>query len=267
MPNIKHIAIGLILGLLPVELFAQPEIVYGDGVIINPSKDVQPFERIVLSGPIDMTIDNDYSEHNCKSISISIDRNLLRYVRVSSKDRTLFISLPPYAIPSQWARAETDCKSIRHIRAENNGRFRLYIGKDSTFIKAENDDGIIRISGETKFASISAVNGGIINIKGLKAQKSSITAGKNSFVEANNSSNIDTSIEGNGTILLIDKTQSPYRMKKLANGVNVIAPNFYHHGFADAYFDKIEYKKLKPRLIEIAKNLSKGVTRNEKESK
>lgn len=255
MRTIHYLFIGLILGLQPASLFAQPGIIQGNGDYISAIKHVQPFERLILSGPIDLTFENDQTTHNCKSLSINIDSNLLEFVRIISKEKTLLISLPPFAIPSAWARADSDCKNVNFIRTEHNARLRFHIDNDALALRAENDNGVMNLGGRVKTLSASATNNGVTTTTLLTANETKIETGTDSFVEIKNSNNLSTSIEANGNILIVDNAQSAYRMKELSKGINVIAPNFYHHAFATAYFNKIDYQKLKPRLIEAAKNL------------
>lgn len=257
MRTIQYIFIGLILGLPPASLFAQPGIIQGNGDYISAIKRVQPFERIVLSGPIDLTFENDHSTHNCNSLSVFIDSNLLEFVRVVSKEKTLFVSLPPFAIPSSWARADSDCKNVNFIRTEHNARIRFHIDNDALTLRAENDNGVMNLGGRVKTLSASTINNGVTTTTLLNASEYQISADSDSYLRMLRSDNVNASIAGNGNVLMLDNNQSAYRMKELSQGINVIAPNFYHHDFATAYFNKIDYQKLKPRLIEAAQKTQK----------
>ncbi|MEZ5506006.1 MAG: hypothetical protein R3F47_17175 [Gammaproteobacteria bacterium] len=257
MSTLKHRIWPLILVALASLACADEAIVSGNGDIISRVRDVPPFSRLVLSGPIDMTISKLYRNHNCKSIQLSIESNLLQHVRVNSHGDTLIITLPPLAIPSRWPTADTYCKNLTYVRAENYGYLRVGINENTNEFTAEVDNAVITLGGKANHFSALVRNSGVLAATLLEAKKSVIEVQAQSFAELKKSDNLNAITEEGGNIIIFDEKQSPYRMKELSRGVNVIAPNFYHREYATALFAKIDYPRLKPTLIKAAKDTLK----------
>ena len=96
-------------------------IVSGSGKIVDETRNVQGYSRVVFSAPGELTI----AQNGREGLVIETDDNLLRYIKTSVQGEILYIYVEPnMADPALSLKADSICLGCRYAHECENEWFR-----------------------------------------------------------------------------------------------------------------------------------------------
>jgi len=161
----------------------------------------QPFDAIQLNGAFETTVQVTH-QSNIADVTITASSNLLPYVKVYVKNKTLYVSKRDDWEPHSFEKIKIMVNTGNLESIKTNGSGNSYINniKVNNFVAEINGAGNIILQGNSKKLAAKINGSGEIDAKNLITEKAAATIYGSGNIIANATQKIDIKIYGSGKI-------------------------------------------------------------------